>query len=261
MRMLRCGRLGVLGILIGAVALLSAGSAGAEWYVAGYGGVSLNGRISDGDMPLLGQRLAQALFPNPTPAPNNKDYLFQTFRLNEDIKLKNSPMFGARVGYYFTNFNFPWAGVEIEAFTTQPNIKQQTLPYSQNIVSNRSVIILPQQPETTQVYSTVSFGEARLRVTTLAANAVIRYPGKLLQPYAGVGVGVFYFQGSTPFHGTDLQPGLNTFGGLKFFITEKISLFGEYKYNRATISRLDDVYGLKGNYSISHIAGGVAYHF
>jgi opacity protein-like surface antigen len=242
--------------------LLTVGAAleaGAEWYAGGYGGVSLNGKITDGDMPIYAKNVAQTMFPNPHPLPG--DYLSQTFRILSDINLKNSPMFGGRVGYFFTNYGFKWAGLELEAFTTQPTIKQQTIQTQQTILSNRQNDLLDPQPQSVVINTALPIGEARLRVTTVALNAVIRYPGKIFQPYAGVGVGLFYFQGASPFPGSDVQPGLNTFAGLKVFVTEKIALFGEYKYNRATIHQLDDVYGLKGNYSISHIAGGIAYHF
>jgi len=246
----------------------------AEWYAGAYGGVSLGGRITDGSLPIYGQNQAQALFPNPSPS--RGDYTASTFSLNDSIKLKNSAMFGGRVGYFFNAYGYPWAGLEVEAFTTQPDIKQQTVPYTNGILSNRQIIVTPAQPQSTVVNSTVPIGESTLRVTTVALNAVVRYPGKVFQPYAGVGVGLFYFQGTSSFQGNltftpgdpplkfdgnDLQPGLNTFAGMKYFFSDKVALFGEYKYNRATINRLDDVFGLKGNYSIMHVLGGVAYHF
>lgn len=262
-----------------------------EWYVGAYGGVSLDGRILNPSLPTYGQNMAtQYLYPNTSPTKG--DYTTSNFSLTEALKLKNSPMFGVRAGYYFNNFGFPWAGLEVEAFTTQPDIKQQTVPYTNTVTSVRQTLPPnpppPQQPETRTCPGPTppnrpvcppapTIGESDLRVSTVALNAVVRYPGKIFQPYAGVGLGLFYFQGSSnyqgplpafkagdpplKFNGSQWQPGLNTFAGMKFFFTEKIALFGEYKYNRATINNLDDMFGLKGDYSIMHLLGGVAYHF
>jgi opacity protein-like surface antigen len=258
--------------------LAAPGSTYAEWYAGAYGGISLAGRITNGSLPIYGLNQAQQIFPPASSPPPPGDYLTSNFQLTDSIKLKNSPMFGARVGYFFNAFGFPWAGLELEAFTTTPDIKQQSVSYTNQIVSYRQFLPPvpppPPQPQSLTCPSPptcaagVSFAEAKLRVTTVTLNAVVRYPGKIFQPYAGIGGGLFYFQASdlqvqnlTKTSGSDLQPGLNAFGGLKVFVTEHIAVFGEYKYNRATIKRLDDVSGLKGDYSIMHLLGGIAYHF
>jgi opacity protein-like surface antigen len=274
------------GLALGALdgpGLIHPGEACAEWYAAGYGGVSLDGRISNGSVPLFGQNMSVQQFPNPTPVTG--DFVSQNLTLSDSLQLKNSAMFGGRVGYFFNRYGYSWAGLEIEAFTAKPDLKQQSVPFNQTVLSKNSNVFFPVQPESATNIGSLSFDEASLRVTTIAVNLVARYPGKVFQPYVGVGVGLFYFEASnlratvgpctsssagspcpTGFasgsaSGTDLQPGLNTFGGLKYFVSEKFALFGEYKYNRATISRLDDVIGLKGDYSIMHLLGGVAYHF
>jgi hypothetical protein len=59
-------------------------------------------------------------------------------------------------------------------------------------------------------------------------------------------------------------PGLNVLAGVRYFVTERVALFGEYKYNWATFE-LDNVAataaGLKEDYSASHIVGGLSLHF
>ena len=91
----------------------------AEWYAGGYGGLSTSGSITDATMPLLGQRIAEQQFPQ---ANNPRDVisrgtLTQTFKTS-DVSLKNSAIFGGKVGYFFTEEKLPWLGVELEAFWT-----------------------------------------------------------------------------------------------------------------------------------------------
>lgn len=103
--------------------------------------------------------------------------------------------------------------------------------------------------------------ESSLRVTTVALNLLTRYPGRFLQPYAGIGAGVFYFQGSSPVEGRQFVPGLNVQVGLKVLATEEWGLFVEGKYNLANVSNIDPTFGLSGMYSIFHLVAGVSYHF
>jgi len=78
-----------------------------------------------------------------------------------------------------------------------------------------------------------------IAVTTMA-NLLVRYPGQMFQPYAGVGGGLSsgYLLGSDIQHGTDKvtgHAGTMTFayqflGGLRGYVTQKVFVFGEYKY-------------------------------
>ena len=79
-------------------------------------------------------------------------------------------MYGAKLGHYFDNLKY--FGVETEAYTLTPHIKQQAV----------AINGIPA--------GTIS--GSHLRVTTWAANVVYRYPGEVFQPYAGVGVGLFF---------------------------------------------------------------------
>ena len=100
-----------------------------------------------------------------------------------------------------------------------------------------------------------------LRVLTWGINAVVRYPGKIFQPYAGVGLGMFFaeakFQGQS---GNDTAPGLNALAGLRVFATNHIALFAEYKYHRATFT-FPTAIGFEADYSANMFMGGLSYHF
>lgn len=260
---------GILGILI-----LDGGlDARAEWYVAGYGGYSTGGDFSDVTMPRWGERLARQQFPQ-ADAPLDflgRGTLYQQFSTS-DVSLKSSAMYGGKVGYFFDNLKLPWLGVEAEVFTTTPNIKAQTVETSHQItyqpndpdsVSNCSLPVppTPRCPASVSNKSTLSLGESDLRVMTFALNLVARYPGSVVQPYVGVGVGAFYFLSSGQIDGRQFVPGLNAQFGLKYLATQHWALFAEGKYNLAHVSTLDQTFGISGLYSIFHVAAGAAYHF
>ena len=104
-----------------------------------------------------------------------------------DLKLHDSIVYGAKVGYYLPSMN--WLGVETELFNTTPHVKQQPI---------------------TVLGVTAPAPGFKLNVFTWAINALVRYPGKQFQPYAGVGLGLFFaeakFQGQSD---KDVAPGLN----------------------------------------------------
>ena len=100
-----------------------------------------------------------------------------------------------------------------------------------------------------------------MRLITVAFNVVARYPGKILQPYVGVGAGAFYFKSSGQIAGSQVVPGLNAAAGLKILATEEWGFFLEGKYNLAEISNLDPTFGLSGDYSAFSGVAGLAYHF
>lgn len=160
-----------------------------------------------------------------------------------DLALQNSIAYGAKLGYFFPQVN--WLGIETELYNTHPNVKQQPIT-----VSGLGISV----PAGTQP----GFD---LRVLTWGINAVVRYPGKTFQPYAGVGLGVMFaeakFQGQTD---RDTAPGLNALAGIRFFATDHLALFAEYKYNRASFT-FPNAIGIEANYSANHFMGGVSFHF
>jgi opacity protein-like surface antigen len=201
-----------IALLAAVLPIAVAAPAQAEWYVAGMAGPTFGDRISnvEGTGPSLGAA-------------------------GPDFDLKNSIMYGAKVGY------FPghgWGGLEVEAFNTTPHLKQ-----------------LRTEPG------------IHLRVTTIALNFIARYPGTRVQPYVGVGVGVFASRlaaSATTASDSDVRTGLNFLAGIRCFMTPYVSLFTEYKLTQATL-RYDNAFGAAGgfigDYTAQHIAFGVAYHF
>ncbi len=261
--------MGVLGIL-----MLDGGrDARAEWYVAGYGGYSTGGDLNDVTMPLRGERLARQQFPQADEPLNSlgRGTLYQQFSTS-DISLKSSAMYGGKVGYFFDNMKLPWLGVEAEVFTTTPTIKAQTVDTSHQITyqpnTPESATICadplaarPNCPASVSNRSRLALSESDLRVITFALNLIARYPGSVVQPYVGVGVGAFYFLSSGQIDGRQFVPGLNAQFGLKYLATQHWALFAEGKYNLAHVSALDQTFGISGLYSIFHVAAGAAYHF
>jgi opacity protein-like surface antigen len=193
-----------------------------------------------------------------------------------DLRLKHSPIFGGKAGYFFKDEGLNWLGVELEAFTSQPTIKAQTAN------TTHDVTFLPFSPDfnppppaplpnctlgstcqiQTRIPGTVQLSESSMRLITVAFNVVARYPGTIFQPYVGVGAGAFYFSGSGQIDGRQVVPGLNAQAGLKVLATEEWGLFVEGKYNYATITNFDPAgFGLSGVYSAINVLAGVAYHF
>jgi hypothetical protein len=182
-----------------------------------------------------------------------------------DIGQKDSGVYGAKVGYFMPR-RLNWLGVEMEAFNTNPHLEETTV-------------------------AGTALSGTHLRVTTLAFNAIARakmmcerhddhdrtgrpaddrdnryHDFCRLQPYVGVGLGVFFARASdaTGSASDNGVPGLNALAGVRYYFTERVALFGEYKYNRATFD-FDNIggtaAGIKGDYSASHIVGGLSLHF
>ena len=161
-----------------------------------------------------------------------------------DLSLKQSLMYGARVGYFLPD---QWLGFEVEGFSTTPHLKQQT-------VSADGLL--------------VTFTGTHVRVTTVALNVVARAKLRPLQPYVGAGPGVFFARLSEVFPGgsrTDTALGLNAFVGARYFFNEQVALFAEYKYNRASFSfavaGVPPGTSVDGTYSANIFNGGIVYHF
>jgi opacity protein-like surface antigen len=166
-----------------------------------------------------------------------------------DLASQNSLVYGAKAGYYFDslklqNFNL---GVETEIFNSTPHIKQQEF-----------------------TFGGVPVGTLRgltNRVLTWAPVVVlVRYQAGAFEPYAGVGLGVFFSRlarDTDSSSSTDV--GLNTQLGLRYRVTPNLSLFGEWKYNYANIDQ-NNFLGANGlnlsyNYNANLFAGGIGYHF
>jgi opacity protein-like surface antigen len=242
----------------------------AEWYVGGYGGFSLSSDLTDATMPEYGRRsvLDDPLLGQGASNPALAS-VTQTFKTT-DIKTNSSPIFGGKVGYFFDQQQFRWLGVELEVFTTEPDIKAQVVQTNQDIQFNPVnpsqpcffyPNVTPTCPQHIRKEDSLQVPSSSLRVFTAAANVLVRYPGQWFEPYAGVGVGAFYFRGTGEIAGDQVVPGLNGLGGIKFFPLSEWGFFVEGKYNRATISSFDSTFGISATYSVFHVVGGVLYRF
>ncbi|HEU5201595.1 MAG TPA: outer membrane beta-barrel protein [Nitrospira sp.] len=190
-----------------------------EWYVIGQTGVVLPGSLSNVTLssPTLAGGVNQARV--------------------ADIDLeKGSPLYGAKVGYFFPKRE--WFGLETEAFTTQLNIKQQTV-----------VGGVPGK-----VFADTLPG-SHVQLTTWALNAIVRSPSLVaeLEPYGAIGPALFF----TTDGATHASLGINLIAGARYFVTPRTALFGEFKYDRATIYSEN----IKGDYSSQIFIFGISVHF
>jgi opacity protein-like surface antigen len=100
-------------------------------------------------------------------------------------------------------------------------------------------------------------------------NIVVRYQMGKFEPYAGIGMGVFFpslKDGASGESAGSTAVGLNTQLGLPYLGTKNVSLFGEWKYNRASFyfseaSPSQATGGFKGDFSANILVFGVGYHF
>ncbi len=94
-------------------------------------------------------------------------------------------------------------------------------------------------------------------VRVVAFNWILRYPGERFQPYVGAGPGILT-TGSFNFGGDKTTLGLNLVAGVRYTLTNRLSMFLEYKYNRTTI----DWPNLKGaEYRLNAPVFGVMMNF
>jgi len=251
------------------VFLLHVEPARSEWYASGYGGYSAAQPLKDVTMDNFGERSAAERYQFTTNNLTLGDMLSQNFQAS-DLSLKQSALIGGKGGYFFNAEGFPWLGVELEAFTTKPTIKTQTVSTEQGIIFTKRDFnpACPLPAPTNQcsgqehLSSTVDATQSSLRLVTVVFNVVARYPGTIFQPYVGVGAGAFYFSSSGQIDGRQVVPGLNVQTGLKVLATKEWGLFVEGKYNYATITNLDPTgFGLSGVYNAFNVLAGVAYHF
>lgn len=223
-------------VLMGVLTLeLLTRPAQAEWYVAGQGGGNFPDSLST----------VNVLDPSTR---------FPSGVTSSELLLHNSVMYGAKVGYYFDQL--PWLGIEMEAFHSTPHVKQQNVSLTSSDGSSLGSGAINGQD---------------LRVTNWApVNIVVRYQ-KMgpLEPYAGIGLGVFFAHIHDARSGAsasdNLKPGLNTQVGLRWRITKNLSLFGEWKYNHASLhfdhSTPTGAIGAESTYRTHIAAGGIGWHF
>lgn len=165
-----------------------------------------------------------------------------------NLDLNNSFAYGVKGGHYFDRYK--WLGVEADLYTTTPHLEGQTATAT-----------------TPGGSASVNVPGALIRVTTLAFSLMARYPGERFQPYAGMGLGVYFAKATGSFSkDTDASPGFHLVGGSRFFVTKEVALFGEYKYDRAAFNfpslQVGGGFpGITGDYIAHTLVVGVSYHF
>lgn len=203
----------------------------AEVYIAGQAGVTFPQALSDVERTSAGSGL---------PAGTKVS----------DLQLKTSVLYGLKLGYYLESL--PWLGIEGEVFNTNPHVKQQT-----------QTMTLPSGPVVS-----ASMPGSLLSVLTLATNLMVRYPGASLQPYIGVGPGLFFARnhfstGAGEASTSTTQIGLNGLAGVRYLATDHVGLFLEGKYSHAQLNfgTSHTMPGSNNTYSAFHAAFGIAYLF
>ena len=158
-----------------------------------------------------------------------------------DFDLKNSITYGGKAGYFPGH---SWFGIEGEVLHTTPHIK--SLPRTATLDEVPGV---------------------HLRLTTIGANFIARYPGRMIQPYVGAGIGMAIARigdTATVRSDTDVTAAWNLLVGLRAFLTSHVAVFTEYKYQGVSL-QFDQAFGpdggFAGNYRAQHILGGLSYHF
>lgn len=164
-----------------------------------------------------------------------------------DIALKDSMMYGGKIGHYFSAAR--WLGVELDIYNSTPHLKEQSTTFSGPGGS-----------------AAIPLSGAYQRVLTIAPNVMLRYPGKRVQPYIGVGPGFFLGRirdAATGDSQSSTRVGLHALVGVKLFITPQVSVFTEGKINYAKFSYGDEpnLFGFTATYFTQHITFGVGYHF
>ncbi len=168
-----------------------------------------------------------------------------------DLDLQNSVMYGAKLGYFFDSMK--WLGVETEVFKSNPNIKEQRVTARFGGATASGVL---------------SGQDVRV-ITWTPVSAVVRYQAGSFEPYAGIGPGVFFARmkdGGTGETSSSNRVGLATQVGLRYLVSQHLSVFGEWKYNYVHFnfsesSPTQATGGFKGDYSANIFAFGVGYHF
>lgn len=180
-----------------------------------------------------------------------------------DRELAQSALIGVKVGYYFPRAR--WFGIEAEFFQTTPHIKQQntriTIPNGATLKDFGPVA-------GGTVEGTLSGDHFRVRAF-VPINLMFRYHKTRLQPYLGIGMGIFMANittTATGFEGSQSSTsiGFNTKAGLEYYITRHLSAFGEWKHSRASFSFEGNSaggFGFKADYNPHFIAFGLNYHF
>lgn len=181
------------------------------------------------------------------------------------LGLENSIVYGGKIGYFFPE-RYNWLGLEAEGFNTTPHLQQGSGLIGSNLrVTTLAFNVIARTKlgckNRDYDHDTDNRDEHGSKWSSLDDNA--RCP---VQLYGGVGPGIFFAETSNEF-GRSSDPGrvgLNALAGAKYFLTRHMSLYGEYKFNYAQFDfsqAQGQTAGLNGNYTASHVVGGLAWHW
>ncbi|ALA56915.1 outer membrane protein [Nitrospira moscoviensis] len=202
-------------------------------------------------MPSVGKGLTSGEFTDFSPAGTISDR-----------ELSSSLVLGIKAGYYFPRAR--WFGLETEVFHTTPHIKQQQVSITIQPGTTFKGISVPGSGTATDTLS----GDHFRVITWAPVNFMFRYHKTRLQPYVGVGPGVFFgriSQTTQGFEGSQSSTrlGLNAKAGLDYFVTRHMSVFAEWKYNRVKFAfkESDTQPAYSTNYDMHLVVFGLSYHF
>ena len=247
-------------LIVLAPIVLFASQAYAETYVAGQFGLtmpSIGKGLSNGDVTTTSVQFPTGTLDIPSGTTVSEQ------------SLKTSFMLGGKIGHYFSSPR--WFGLEAEIFYSTPHIKQQDIKF-------RSDTPFTFTPAGGGPSTSIGPGEfpvgvvpgVNFHVLTIAPlNLMFRYPGNRLQPYIGIGPGIFIArikdpsvtQGDNSQSSTKL--GLNALIGVRYFLTRHVSAFAEGKYNyvRFNFAENPNFFGFNATYTPINVVFGVSYHF
>ncbi|MGQ0694537.1 MAG: hypothetical protein ACT4OL_03050, partial [Nitrospiraceae bacterium] len=103
-----------------------------------------------------------------------------------DRELSRSVLGGAKLGYYFPKAR--WFGIETEFFYTTPHIKQQNT----RITIQPGAVLSGFGPVPGGTTEGILSGDYFRVMTWVPVNLMFRYHKTRLQPYIGVGPGIFF---------------------------------------------------------------------
>lgn len=197
----------------------------AEWYVAGYGGITLPNKLSD----IRGVGV-------------------DADKTTSDLKLQNSVLVGVKIGRFFENVQ--WLGIEADISYARPNLEQQT------ITSNFLGIPL------TRVSPGADIDVGMGLVNVIARYPGRRFQ-PYIGGGAGIAYGRIsnlVTASSNNASASDMTVAFDFLTGMRLFMTRRLALFTEYKYTKASFS-WDNSVLFKGDYSAHNLAVGLSFHF
>ncbi len=145
------------------------------------------------------------------------------------LGVQSSPLYGGKVGYYFDEPGWKWLGIEMEAFTSTQHLKQQGVQVDPGFGAPSDIQLTRGQ---------------NIRVTNWAPiNIMFRYQIGRSEPYVGAGLGIYFLHIHNAATDTSISSNANlglstlsTKGGLRWRVTDHLSVFAEWKYNQVNFN-------------------------